>query len=57
MSNSNKNKITRIKYFIKIIKVVPLNNFTLEIYFSDGTIKQYNVSDKLNHPLFKPLNN
>ena len=45
----------RTDYFPEIVQVVPHNDHTVSIYFSDGKIVCYDVNPYLNDGVFKSL--
>lgn len=41
--------------FVKIVQVVPHEDYTVSVYFADGKVTRYDVSDKLDNGVFKAL--
>ncbi len=42
-------------YIPLVVQVVPLDNYTVYVYFDDGKITCYDISHKLDKEIYKPL--
>lgn len=42
-------------YFPTVVQVIPQKDYTVYVYFDDGKIVLYDLSEKLNKEVFKPL--
>ena len=42
-------------YIPEVVQVIPHTNYTVDVYFSDGKITCYDMSDKLNKGVFTAL--
>lgn len=43
------------EYFPTVVQVIPQKDYTVYVYFDDGKIVLYDLSEKLNKEIFKPL--
>lgn len=43
------------EYFPKVVQVIPLNNYHIQVFFDDGKIVEYDFSDELQGTVFQPL--
>ena len=43
------------EYFPVVVQVIPQKDYTVYVYFDDGKIVLYDVSEKLDKEIFKPL--
>lgn len=43
------------EYFPIVVQVIPLNNYRVQVFFDDGKIIEYDVTQDLNSEIFKPL--
>lgn len=43
-------------YVPTVVQVTPLDNYHVHVYFDDGKIIDYDMSQQLNGEVFKPLN-
>lgn len=44
-------------YFPVVVKVIPLDNYHVQIFFDNGKIVEYDASSLLQGEVFKPLQN
>lgn len=44
-------------YFPEVVQVIPHDDYTVTVFFSDGKIVEYDVKSILNKEVFKPLKN
>lgn len=44
-------------YFPVVVQVIPKKDYTVYVYFDDGKIVLYDLSEKLDKEIFKPLRN
>lgn len=44
-----------IEYFPTVVQVIPLNNYHVQVFFDDGKITEYDMSDKITTGVFKAL--
>lgn len=42
-------------YFPIVVQVIPQTDYTVYVYFDDGKIVLYDLSEKLDKEIFKPL--
>lgn len=42
-------------YFPAVVQVIPQTDYTVYVYFDDGKIVLYDLSEKLDKEIFKPL--
>ncbi len=40
------------EYFPKVVQVIPLNNYHIQVFFDDGKIVEYDFSDELQGTVF-----
>ena len=43
------------EYFPTVVQVIPLDNFHVQVFFDDGKIVDYDVTDDLKAEIFAPL--
>lgn len=43
------------EYFPAVVQVIPQKDYTVYVYFDDGKIVLYDMSEKINKEVFKPL--
>lgn len=44
-----------MRYFPEVVQVIPTKNFTVYLYFDDGSIKLYDAKELITKGVFKPL--
>ncbi len=44
-------------YFPKVVQVIPMSNYCVQVFFDDGKIVEYDVSNCLQGEVFQPLQN
>lgn len=44
-------------YFPVVVQVIPFDNYHVQIFFDDGKIVEYDVTNNLGGEIFKPLKN
>ncbi len=44
-------------YFPTVVQVIPQKDYTVYVYFDDGKIVLYDLSEKIDKEMFKPLRN
>ena len=42
-------------YFPTVVQVIPQTDYTVYVYFDDGKIVLYDLSEKIDKEIFKPL--
>lgn len=42
-------------YFPTVVQVIPQTDYTVYVYFDDGKIVLYDLSEKIDREIFKPL--
>lgn len=42
-------------YFPEVVQAIPLDDFRVRVYFNDGKIVEYDMTDALYGPAFEPL--
>lgn len=50
-----KRGVTMQDYFPTVVQVIPLNNYHVQVFFDDGKIIEYDVTNCLHGEIFKPL--
>ena len=43
------------EYFPKVVQVIPFNNYHIQVFFDDGKIVEYDLSNELQGKMFQPL--
>lgn len=43
------------EYFPVVVQVIPFNNYHVQVFFDDGKIVEYDVTQDLDGEIFKPL--
>ena len=43
------------EYFPTVVQVIPLDNFHVQVFFDDGKVVDYDVTEDLKTALFEPL--
>lgn len=43
------------EYFPKVVQVIPLNNYHVQVFFDDGKIIEYDSAKDLQGEVFRPL--
>lgn len=43
------------EYYPIVVQVIPLDNYHVQVFFSDGKIVDYDATQDLQHEIFKPL--
>lgn len=43
------------EYYPIVVQVLPLDNFHVQVFFSDGKIVDYDATENLQYDIFKPL--
>lgn len=43
------------EYFPRVVQVIPLNNYHVQIFFDDGKIVEYDSEKDLQGEIFRPL--
>lgn len=42
-------------YFPKVVQVIPLDNYHVQVFFDDGKITEYDITPDLQGEVFRPL--
>lgn len=43
------------EYFPVVVQVIPIDDFHVQVFFDDGKIVEYDITDKLDSEIFQPL--
>lgn len=43
------------EYFPTVVQVIPLKNYHVKVFFDDGKITEYDMTDKITNGIFKVL--